>query len=446
MDPARLLLELQCVLFGAVLWRELRVSDRNIYACIFVICNLVLIQAQGFYIMSELDDHERTYVTHLFQEVTYTGALSACWLLTVYCFAAVSFYFLTSRRRLEPRVKRGVSLVLRPTRLTYVFVFVLMAVCAEYLAVLYGGWREFVTRPGQIIHGQTAAIMFLGLGAFPLLARLIANTRPTIMDYGLVGFAFTVTLLNSRILAILMMAGVILARHYHGQPLKARGILFSFGLWLCIMFVYGTYRDSSNYFAKPTVRTLIDYTAARLSQGTATLRWYYATNVEGFTGLAGLVTAEQSAGPRRDYGLVTLGFPLTLVPYSIRSSKALPLWRLDEFIRDAGVSRSVVSPGVELAYLHFGVFGMLLFGAASGWLMRAAHARLRSGGSGLLAVWFCAGSLMLVRGTFAHAAIYCTMACVNYYVFRSISKLVKVAGGQFISDYDSQSARVQVRA
>ena len=171
-----------------------------------------------------------------------------------------------------------------------------------------------------------------------------------------------------------------------------------------VVVVYGLYRDFANHVAGALAfgpQIVQEYQASRISDGLVS--WFYVWNDEGFVGLAKLLTFEQAGFPIvHDWGLSELTVFTHLLPNAIRTNPDLPFQSISLALDNAyPYHGSIVSPGLEMAYAHFGAAGIVIFGALLGYLLRRSDQLLKQQSAdrvlvGLLSVQL----LLMVRGTF----------------------------------------------
>ncbi len=151
------------------------------------------------------------------------------------------------------------------------------------------------------------------------------------------------------------------------------------------------------------------------------LNWFYRANVEGFTGVAGMLTyAADNHGLAHDGGLSMLSIVTQFIPYDLRHNPSLPFDDMSQYLRDAyPYPNSIVAPGMENAYAFWGLPGLLGFGLLLGYLTQWLHARGQSRRPGdwrvvLLSIYL----FHMIRGTMTEALFTLIGEMVMLQVYR----------------------------
>ena len=177
-------------------------------------------------------------------------------------------------------------------------------------------------------------------------------------------------------------------------------IFILFGLWREFASQQIGWQDTSNFLLFLT--NYINFKEI--------LDWFYAKNVEGFAGLAGIITYDQSVGGvAHDFGISNLKFIMQFIPGAVREDSSLPFSQLSEFIKSFYPYQdgSIIRPGIEIAYANFWIIGILMFGGVLGYLARFFHSSiLRPNSSALVIGLISVQCLHLIRGTISNVLFF----------------------------------------
>ena len=426
-------LYLQVVILLAICTKELfRPRGRNLYAILISATMLLLVQGQAWWMLDQFEENSMDHIQHLFQSVSLHGARLANVYtgLTVLCFG-LTYAILTVRQypviaRVSVQMRYGAN-----SGMSYVLVTIWTVVAGALLLGSAGGLEAALTKPGQNLSSGVAMwLMMSSLSKLPLLHGVASRQRIRWLDYILFGLTLFLFILNSRFLTTFIILQCALLRNYCWREVPRRvwvGIIF---VLVIIVFVFGTYRDFTGQLDK---LDRIDPEALQefmVSRGNISVLvdWFYQTNVEGFSGLAGLLTYEEEQnGIAHDYGLSNLAVIPQFIPYGLRNDPSLPFGKSQETLRSLyPYNGSVVPSGLENAYAHFGLLGMLGLGVLLGYLAHWLHMQLLNPSADRLKIALVSvHSLELVRGSFYLALFYALSELIMLLVFRLILSVSK---------------------
>lgn len=377
---------IQILILIVIVVRELIQSrNRNLYAIFISVTILILVQGQAFWILSQFENGTSDIV-HLYQYVSlestklanlYTGLFTVTLAITYACYTWLSRSKSKKSLLLKPdivvlKIEHNNSPLPDMVILTWVVLFGII------LVLLLGGLQATIDNPGNSVGGQTVLLIAVSLGKIPLLNKLALKQRPKILDILIFGFTFLLTLINSRFLATFMLVQVMLIFNYCCKQIPRRWMITSSFIFIFIFIIYGLYRDNSvtNYGLDLFER--LKGVSNRFDVGEeSAIDWFYRTNVEGFVGLAGILTYEnQVGGIKHDFGISNLTIFVQLIPNAIRNDQYLvaPLANFLQYLYPYPKAKgSVVSPGLETAYAHFGLFGIIFLGFSLGYLAYFLH-------------------------------------------------------------------------
>jgi len=406
------------ILIGIIAAELLRPRDRCLPALIVAVAMLLLVQGQAWWTFDELSG--ASYVQQLYHLITRDGARLANLYLTLATCALGAAYVL-ARRGATPAAAPDPDPT-DPAAPPYVLVTIWTMTASALLLLIAGGPLEVLRHPGMSIAGQAVALLAVSLGKLPLLEAVARRRRPNPYDVALFLWVMLLLLLNSRFLALFAVGQLVLAWDRWRQLPRAL-MLACAGFAALVIFGYGLYRDLGN--STPTGTPLDNLSIASFVNEHAQngiVDWFYARNVEGFSGPAGMLSfAMLDGGLSHDYGLWELDAVTHLVPNAWRNDPDLPFLGLDRLLTSAyPYDGSVVRPGFELAYGHLGLPGMLLLGALLGALPRRLHTWMRARRDPLPAALLSVQIAQLVRASIGGALFYGFADLVGLWVYRRL--------------------------
>lgn len=426
-------LSLQILLLGAVIALEVfRREYPNLYAILISLTFLGLVQGQAWWIFHRFSESGDFVLTQLFHTVTLEGArLANIYIgLGVFCFVFALWILPSHQPRSDYQIPQGLCPG-PPTIMSYMLITSWTLGIGGLLIILLGGIGRVLMEPGQAVGGQASLLVALGLGKLPFLRKVAHGQRVGVLDLGLFAFVLFLTLFSSRILTLLVIFQWWLLLKYCRRVALRRGLAILVVTIVAILFVYGLFREYSGLGVD------LETFQARLGglSNRAVLDWFYALNVEGFVGIAGLLSAKAS-GERigYDFGLSNLRLITLLIPNAIRNDPELPFARANQFLVESyPYPGSIVPPGVENAYAHWGLPGILAFGFLLGYIANWLHARATDRRpSAWRLVLLSVHVLPFVRGSFVAALYFLLGEIAMLWVFRVVLGLgmswSKVAG------------------
>ena len=253
--------------------------------------------------------------------------------------------------------------------LTCVIIFLISFLFSIFLISKIGGIVYGIQNPGQNIGGQTILILMLGIGKFPLLRDLI-NNRVRIFPLLIFLYVFVITMFNSRFLAISMLLEVLICYDFFIKKIDLKKLIFPSIIILFIIFGYGLYRDFSYRFDAKSFEDFLFY-INEVNYSIA-LEWFFAYNIEGFTGLANIIR-EFNTNPSLnfDYGLSQFSSFLNLIPNAIRTSDEFFISDINNYVISLfPVNSSVVPSSLELFFGGYGYFGIPIYAILFSFLLK----------------------------------------------------------------------------
>ncbi len=420
-------LYLQVALLAGMAGREvLRRRDRNLFAILVPATMLVLVQFQGWWLLRQFETSGEQRLEHLYNSITLQMARRANLYIGLGVLCYVLAYALSRPRRELPLSAAGadaqtVARAERSTVLAYAVATVWTTLSAYLLVKQVGGINLALTEPGRMIEGQTVFLLAVGMAKWPLVMRIATTSRPRLLDIALWVIGVAITLFNSRFLTAFAVLQLLIVINYCWKELSRRSLLLMVVPAVSIFLVFGLYRDYAYRFGTVGGKAAAQEFLSRPDEWNVG-EWFYRTNVEGFTGVAGALTY-QADGHEFDYdfGVSELEVFTKLIPNSVRNNPALPFKELAEWSHNAyPYTGSVVPSGVEWAYGHLSVLGILLYSAVLGVLTRSFHVNARRPGrSRLNAIVLSVQLLNGVRASLFFALVFFGMGdLVTLWLYR----------------------------
>ncbi len=399
-------LYLQIVLLLIIIVRELvRKRNRNLYAILVSATLLLLVQGQAFWVFSQLESGGKSALQILNNVISFDGARQANFYIGLGIICFVVAYFISSRRWKSVAPDPLSAPAFRAGPFSYVVVAIWLGLVSMLLFDRVGGLDLMIEQPGRLIAGQTVYLLGLDLGKMPLLYKLAAKDRIRMLDLLLWMVSFLVTMFNTRFLAAFMVFQILLVVNYCRRE-TPRWVLGGIGTTAILFLVlFGLYRDSAFRFGTIGPSEWTQY----IGYSESPLEWFYRTNVEGFSGVAGALTYEQVTQPfNHNLGLSELNIFLLLIPNAIRANPGLPFSAISQSLMSSyPYTGSVVPSGFERAYGYWGLLGILGYGTLLGVMTRRFHVWATNPGSKQLPVILVSVQLLNgVRGFIFGALVF----------------------------------------
>ncbi len=264
--------------------------------------------------------------------------------LTVGFLCATTFPTPTAAR---PKLRKAFS-----EHRNFVLCTVLLLAGSLRLIQLYGGLLTMLRSPGQAIPGQFFALIMVCSAWLGLLVIAGGSaTRPFMKRCAQIGMAeaFIVTLFNSRLLAIMLVAQyqIYMFSNNSGQSTQAkrssrqRSIILLIAI-PCVALVYGLYREQSSVAFTPK----------------SVFSWLFQNNLEPIPGAASVA---DTGSPGFVHVMRTIG--VMVLNAAPGFSSPLPLEELPRV-------GSIVPSGFEQAWAAAGPLGTVLLGSIVGIVAR----------------------------------------------------------------------------
>ncbi|MEB3217222.1 MAG: hypothetical protein VKN72_13465 [Nostocales cyanobacterium 94392] len=422
-------LYIQFALLGILIVREIiRRRNRNLYAILIPLTMLFLVQGQAWWILEQFQNQSSQTLRHLYQYID----LDSTRLANLYAGLCVISLVITNSWIKRHKSKKSLLGKSPPVKLrvndantftSYILIAAWLIVFSGMLIILLGGLQAAINKPGQIVGGQTFLLIAVSVGKIPLQHKITFQQRVNKLDLLLFGITFLVTLLNSRFLSTFILAELVLLFNYCYKQISRRWMLGGAFVLILIFVVFGFYRDNASLNVGLSFSERLELLSDRFNDDDESpLDWIYRTNVEGFVGLAGILTYESAEGGIiHDFGLSNLLLFMQLLPNAIRNNSDLvaPLF---DFIKSLyPYSGSVVPPGLEAIYVHFGLPGILFLGVLLGYLMNLLHEKMLDPNEDRLGVALLSSqSINIVRTTFSKVLFFCLGDLTALFLYRVI--------------------------
>ena len=427
----RFYLYIQIIVLMAIPAREFfRKQRRNLYAILIPLTMLILVQGQAWWMLEQFEADNLTTMQHLYQNVSSEGFRRA----NLYaCLSVISLaitYSLLSLRRISKRTE-VFRLPLRPLQPSVhsFLIAILVLSFALTIITISGGFESAITNPGlTLVHGLVFFLMLLWLGKLPVLNNIASGRRSNWLDAALFTLVTIVFLFNSRFLAFFILLQWWILHHYcrretHKKTIVATGIVF-----FLIFFLFGMYRHYVPQYETILPDLSFDF-IVELFSFKSLLDWFYSLNIEGFAGLAGLLTHEANQGGiNHDFGLSNIAALFQFIPSSLRYSENLPFGEMKDFFSSLyPYAGSVVPSGIENAYAHFGIIGLVGFGSLLGILMVWLHDQmLNPKADRLMIAILSVHVLQLIRGSFYLVTFFVLSEIIILSLYRLMLKVPKI--------------------
>jgi hypothetical protein len=375
----------QIILLFFLIFRELaRRTNRNLYIILIASSMLVLVQFQAWWTLEKFQNSNSNNIVHLFQNISIEGVKLA----NIYSFLCIislflAFQFFSKRQPVKNKPTREVckSSSFVPNKYpfyAYASLSSWVILLSAILTILLGGLQNALDNPGSSIGGQTMLLIAISSGKIPLLRKIESSDRINIVDIALFCITFLITLFNTRLFASLIVVQLGLIFNYCRQQIPRKFIFAAIFIAIAIFIFFGLYRDNASANVGLNFSERIDILYNRFYQGETPLEWFYRGNVEGFVGLAGILTYEiQMGGITHDFGLSNIVLLTQLIPNYIRNNSDI-IQHFSTFVESLYPypNGSVLSPGLESAYAHFGLLGVIILGIFLGYVAKYLHARM----------------------------------------------------------------------
>lgn len=413
----------QIFILAYIAGRELlKRNNRNLFAILVPLTILILVQGQTWWVFKQFEITKQTQL----QIVMNIFSLDIARTANIYLGMGVISYFFTFLiyKNLRPQIKTPTLLssisLPKPTRSSYIFAGIWTFSIAILLINKVGGLESAINKPGQMIGGQTVFILAIGLAKWPLILKIIRKQKINIIDISFFIVAVLITLFNSRFLAVFALLQLWIALNYCRKEISPLKITLMTIPLLGILFVFGIYRDFAYKYGTIGFEAAEIYSESSINFDA--LDWFYRYNVEGFTGLAGIINYKREAGGLEyDFGISEFSIFLNYIPNSIRNNPNLFFADISNFFKDIyPFSGSVVPSGIELSFGHFGLIGMLLYFSLLGFLTAYFHYQAKKIGSHQVTVLLLSVQLLSgVRGSIFGSIMFFGLAdLITMWIYR----------------------------
>lgn len=432
-------------ILGLVIIREyIRPCQRNLFAILISSVFLILVSGQAWWMLWKFEDSGENGMMHLYQFIS----LSAARLANLYVGLSVLFfgiiYLLNDKTRVVNDKKRvgdtayTVSYRIISYR-AYMFIYLFVFIIIISLTNSAGGAdKSFSTLGLNMSYGVTMYLILLSLGKFPLFYKIISKNKIGSADVVLFFIVIFFTLINARLNVILILLQFIILQNYFHREVSRKALLLAPVIAYLILIVYGLYREflsrlgGESFSEEQLYYFISDFTDFKII-----LDWFYGMNVEGFVGLAGVITYDEvGAGISHDFGLSNLAFLTQFIPGSLRTDESLPFYKISEFIRSIYPYQngSVIKSGLEIAYCNFSVIGVVLFGGLLGYFTQFFHRLIiKLDSNNLNIAIISVQTLNLIRGTVSNALFFGISDLFMLFFYRQLLSILQSVVSRFIT-------------
>jgi hypothetical protein len=323
-----------------------------------------LVVGQAFQIETDLAHNDSISYSYAF--MTQSGFRQASWFLLASSLLSLMLVALVDGYR--PGSFRASSRTFNPPRFFYLFLLLILLALAGTFVFVVIGLSTFLSssRPGYE-GGSTVFLTLLGVGVYPLLLKVIYNSRLVFGDLACAAIPVVVSLGCSRMHVILYVT-TILTAFYYGKgwadlriTWRAVASLMVIGSVALFAFIaVGALRDAQNY-TSGGIRELWEYNVNHPERNMFATDVMYQRSVEGMSGLTGAFTAAEAEPDKvsHEYGLSLIIEGLDqAMPGFVKERVS----GLEDYARSkVWYTDSVVPSGIETAYTSFGWVGALVY-------------------------------------------------------------------------------------
>ena len=400
------------ILLGIMIREYARPHQRNLFAIVFCGAFFVLVSAQDWWMLNKFNLYGFRGMTHLNQSISlmgvqlanyYTGIAVVCYWFTYWLFTKRNQR--VSVGKINTNSAHGLSFF------PYVILFGWVIAVAVALVKSAGGIEESLVNPGlNQAFGVTMFLILISVGKFPLMHKIVTGKPIKIFDIVLFVIVLLLVLFNARLNVGLILLQVIFLTNYCRYEIPRRLLLLVPTLIFIVFIVFGLYREFASHAEGVVSKDLLFEFAINYFDLGVLLDWFYAANVEGFAGLAGILTYDENIGGIfHDFGLSNLSFIFQFIPGSIRTDPSLPLLEISQGLVSIYPYRngSLIPPGLEMAFGNFGVLGVIAFGAILGYLTQLLHVSMLNVKRNRLKVGVLSVQILhAIRGPFSNVIFF----------------------------------------
>jgi hypothetical protein len=351
----------------------LKKEKGNLVSILFYSFLLFTVSGQNLYVLSVVEAGE--IPLHLFgHTISEQGFKTATLLITlsIMIMAFTSEYSEIKRpqQNISSRRKYKIDKPLNSAYYTIVYTITFTAIA--WLIAVLGGIQALLFSPGQMVGGQVLPLILMQIAKFPITYKIINKLKIDRLDIWIFVPYIIVTMLNSRRQSIVPLLQLIIAYHYYRNSIKLSKLVIAAIPVFLIVFVYGFYRDFNNFYTEYTWSNFVDF-----YDKNSFFESFYRLQVEGFSGLAGIISYDLTNGISYDFGLSNLKVIVQLLPYEIRNSAFKDL--AETVYNVYPYQGSVVPTGYEAAFANFGILGIFGLSLLCGTLVNRMHLYLTKG-------------------------------------------------------------------
>ncbi len=375
MFSERILVFIQFVILGGLLSQEvvLKKEKGNLVSLLFYSFLLFTVTGQNLYVLSVMEAGE--IPLNLFGHVISEQGFKIATLLvtlSIMVMAFVSEYADVARPQQPSNSRKKYKTEQSLNPIYYLIVYAITSIAITWLIAVLGGIQALLFSPGQMVGGQVLPLILMQIAKFPITFKIINKLKIDRLDIWIFVPYIIVTMLNSRRQSIVPLLQLIIAYHYYCRSIKLSKLIFAAIPVFVIVFVYGFYRDFNNFYTEYTWSNFVEF-----YDKNSFFESFYRLQVEGFSGLAGIISHDITNSISYDFGLSNLKVFVQLLPYEIRNSAFKDL---SETIYNVyPYQGSVVPTGYEAAFANFGILGIFALSLLCGTLVNRMHLYLTKG-------------------------------------------------------------------
>ncbi|GAC1304802.1 MAG: hypothetical protein NVSMB24_12790 [Mucilaginibacter sp.] len=380
-DWILLLIQISLLVF-IIVSEILRKKHRNLFAIFVSATLLILVQGQAWWVFKQFESLKVTRLDVVINTFTIDNAHTANCYYTI-CILCFAFAVILFRRLRWSKFKKQISAVPKAhsSVASYLFVGIWTLMMSALLIAQVGGINSAITKPGQNVGGQTVFLLAIGIAKWPLILKIINRQKINVFDLLLFSIAILITLFNSRFLTAFALLQLFVVINYCRKEISRKVIFMMIVPAIIIFFIFGLYRDFAYRFGTVGASEAASQ-FTRAGDEFNVLDWFYRDNVEGFTGVAGIINnREQNGDFQYDFGISEFAVFMDYIPNSIRNDPNGSFVGISKYFeKSKPYSGSVVPSGFEQAFGHLGLSGMVIYSLVLGTLIPYFHYNVRQHG------------------------------------------------------------------
>lgn len=416
----------------------------NLIAVLYWMTLIFLVIGQAVHISLALSCTNR--VTYLYNEITAEGHLLASIMVAVIVLMVSLLERIFVRKKTiypDSQKQFKIKLLDKYFGLYYLAITILFLLITAVLIKTIGGGAAWLYTDRPAAPGSTFLVLLLGIGAYPLLIKMVSKCRINICDRLLFVVSTGLILSFSRFLALFNILLLIVSYIYSVQrekPLslkRYKWLFLAIGILLISMqFLYGSFRQFSYLLRDYNIIEVANIVAQNPEKSLLSVDMNYRFNIEGMSSFSAVISKFMDTGKfQADYGISLLQVIEKMFPSWSREITGTVWENVRSFY---WYQDSIVGGGLEGFFVHFSFWGLLLYPFIYFWLAYGIHSKLLSSNNqakslidsnSLLLIVFAVFGLQIVRGSTLFLVLFTTseimIMYLSVYLLRLFHKIVK---------------------